>query len=176
MDIVTGNLGWIEVICDPMFSCKGEEADHRPVVFQGRNCLSRRSADEIGAARSHQGHAETNRLANQSGRSRRSELHGTGPDRDRRHTGRQRQASDHRRSRHRLHRPPILGNPRVAGLGQSITKILAVLCSLWKPSQAHATSTRVRRSSRCRGRRESAPSGFPRKPEMPARITYKGAN
>jgi thymidine kinase len=71
---------------------------------------------------------------------------------------------------------PFSAIPELLALAESITKILAVLCSLWKPSQAHATSTRVRRSSRCRGRRESAPSGFPRKPEMPARITYKGAN
>ena len=175
MDIVTGNLGWIEVICDPMFSGKSEETDHRPVVFQGRNCLSRRSADEIGAARSHQGHAETNRVANRSGRSHEAnfmgpdliEIAGTLADSGRQviiagldtdYIGR-----------------PFSAIPELLALAESITKILAVLCWLWKPSQAHATSTRVRRSSRCRGRRESAPSGFPRKPEMPARITYKGA-
>ncbi len=29
MDIVTGNLGWVEVICGPMFSGKSEELIRR---------------------------------------------------------------------------------------------------------------------------------------------------
>jgi thymidine kinase len=31
LDIVTGHLGWIEVVCGPMFSGKSEELDSPPV-------------------------------------------------------------------------------------------------------------------------------------------------
>jgi len=36
MDIITGNVGWIEVICGPMFSGKSEELIRRPAQSHDR--------------------------------------------------------------------------------------------------------------------------------------------
>ena len=100
MNFVTGNAGWIEVICGPMFSGKSEElirrlrramiARKRVQVFKpaidDRYSLDEivshgelRMKSEVVAGRRRD--PATPRLAHRSGRHRRGELHGAGPGR-----------------------------------------------------------------------------------------------
>ena len=95
MDIITGNVGWIEVICGPMFSGKSEElirrlrramiARKRVEVFKPaiddrysrrRDRLARRFAHDQRGGQGGRGDHGPDRLAQRSDRDRRRQLHG----------------------------------------------------------------------------------------------------
>ena len=177
MDIITGNVGWIEVICGPMFSGKSEElirrlrramiARKRVEVFKP-SIDNRYSDDEIvshgdlrmksqvvaNAGRDHRAH----RLALGSGGHRRSQFHGPATGGRGAAAGRQRQAGDHRRPRHRLPGPALRAHPRPAGACRIHHQDAGHLRALRQPRQAHAAAARLRRADRGgRGRHVRGP-------------------
>ena len=167
MDIITGNVGWIEVICGPMFSGKSEElirrlrramiARKRVEVFKPA-IDDRYSSDEIVShgdlrmnsqvvsqrRRDHRAH----RLALGSGGHRRGQLHGAGTGGGGAAAGRQRQAGDYRRAGYRLPGPPLRAHSRPAGACRIHHQDAGHLRALRQSRQAHAAPARLRRPDR----------------------------
>ena len=179
MDIITGNIGWIEVICGPMFSGKSEElirrlrramiARKRVEVFKpgiddryseneivSHGDLRMQSQVVTGAAGDHRAH----RLARGSGGHRRSQLHGPElVEVAQRLADSGKQVIIAGLDTDYLGRPfaPI---PDLLAHAESITKTLADLRALRQSRQAHAAAARLRRPDRG-GRRRYVRSALP---------------
>jgi hypothetical protein len=129
MEIVTGNLGWVEVICGPMFSGKSEElirrlrrsmiARKRVQVFKPL-IDTRYSADEIVS------HGDLRM---------KSEVVGSGAEILDRIDW---------RSGYGLHGPPVRAGSRPAGAGGDDHQDAGYLHALRESGEAHAAPARVR--------------------------------
>ena len=153
MELVTGHIGWIEVVCGPMFSGKSEElirrlrrariARKRVQVFKPA-IDDRYSVDEIVSHGDQRMKSdrwwtprifEQARLAHAGGRHRRIELFRPRSGRYRQSARRHRQAGDHRRPRHGLPRPSFTPMPELLCLAESITKTLAICMRCGNPAK-----------------------------------------
>ena len=137
MEIVTGHIGWIEVVCGPMFSGKSEElirrlrrariARKRVQVFKPA-IDDRYSVDEIVSHGDQRMKSEVVSDAKEISNKLdwrtqvigidESNFFGAGAGRRRQPAGRHRQAGDHRRARYRLPGPPVFAHAGTAVPGR----------------------------------------------------------